>query len=77
MVIFGYAYHKHTPTSISKFTWAYAIDNAYHSYLVCQTDIALLYSKGVGGTNFFLLCICTHPDTKKWDLEDAPQIILT
>ena len=36
--------HKHTPTSIYKFTWAYAIDNAYHSYLVCQTDIALLYS---------------------------------
>jgi hypothetical protein len=44
MVIFGYAYHQHTPTSIYKFTWAYAIDNAYHSHLVCQTDIALLYS---------------------------------
>lgn len=44
MVIFGYAYHTNTHTSIYKFTWAYAIDNAYHSYLVCQTDIALLYS---------------------------------
>jgi len=41
---YGYAYHQHTPTSIYKFTLAYPIDNAYHSYLVCQTDIALLYS---------------------------------
>jgi len=44
MDIFGYAYHINTPTSISKFTWAYAIDNAYHSYLVCQMVMALPYA---------------------------------
>ena len=44
MVIFGCAYYNHTPTSISNFIWAYAIDNAYHSYLVCQTAMALPYA---------------------------------